>query len=562
MIAVIVEGIGGKMKVYYQDKEVGLHRNITRVIEMFGDGIKVSPKHIIACRCNNEVKDLNYKIKEGDRIELLDVTNKDGLRVYRRGALYIMSMAFKQLYPEARLIINYQLAGGTFCECENLEINDEVIENLKRRINEIIQDDLEIKKVNMSKQEAEKFFEKNDDPDERGKLQVGNKNKDVVTLYFCEDYYNFFFGAMPLSTGYINLIDVNKHKDGFIVRYPDSNKPTQLEKFKESKKLLSTLQEYEEIHKLMQISTVQELNNFIEKGKGKDIILTSEALQEKKIAEIADKVCRHKKIKMVLIAGPSSSSKTTFARRLCMQLRVNGIRPYTIGIDDYLVERKDNPVDENGEYDFETIDAIDLKLFNDHLTKLLNGETVEIPKFDFKTGTKRYGENRFLHLDEEEILVIEGIHGLNNKLTSKIPKENKFKIYISDLTVLNFDYYNRISPSDTRLIRRIVRDYKYRGYSALETIKRWASVTRGERKHIYPFQEEADIMYNSSLVYELAVLAKYAIPLLKEIDNTHKEYSEAKRIYSLLEYFYEIDENPIPNNSLLREFIGGSVFDY
>lgn len=550
------------MKVYYQGKEVGLHRNVKRVIDMFGDNLRVSPKHIIACRCNNEVKDLNYEIQEGDTIELLDVTYRDGFRVYLRGALYIMSMAFSQLYPDAKLVINYQLSGGTFCECENLEITNEVIKNLKNRIKEIVDKDLEIEKVNMTKKEAEEFFEKNNDEDDRGKLQVNNQNKDVVTLYFCEGYYNYFFGAMPPRTGYIDLIDVNKHKNGFIVRYPDSNKPTQLKKFKESKKFLATLQEYEEIHKLMKISTVEELNDLIKMGRSKDIILAAEALQEKKIAEIADKIKRRKELKIILIAGPSSSSKTTFAKRLFLQLGINGIKPVTIGTDDYFVERSETPVDENGELDFESIDAIDLKLFNEHLTKLIKGESVAIPRFDFKVGTKNYEEDRKLKLDDDSVLVIEGIHCLNDKLTAKIPKENKFKIYISDLTVLNFDYYNRISASDTRLIRRIVRDHSYRGYSALNTIQMWPSVTRGERKNIFPFQEEADVMFNSSLVYELAVLAKHAVPLLREIDNTHKEYSEARRLVSLLEYFKEMDENPIPNNSLLREFIGGSVFDY
>ena len=550
------------MKVYYKGKEIGVDNKAKRVVDMFGDSIRISPKHIIACKCNNEVKSLDYEISDGDSVELLDVTNKDGLRVYLRGALYITSMAFKKLYPEAKLIINYQLTGGTFCECQNLELTDDVIKNIRKKIKEIVKKDLAIEKVNMTKQEAEKFFEENNDEDDRGKLQVDNQNKDVVTLYFCDDYYNYFFGVMPISTGYIDLIDINRYKNGFVVRYPNADKPTELSPFKESKKFLSTLQEYEQIHRLMEITTVQELNDRVEMGKGKDIILTAEALQEKKLAEIADEIAHHKELKMVLIAGPSSSSKTTFAKRLCMQLRVNGIKPVTIGTDDYFVERKDTPRDENGEYDFETIDALDLKLFNDHLKRLIKGEKVEIPKFDFKTGTKSYYEDRFIQLADDEILVIEGIHCMNNKLTEKIPKKNKFKIYVSDLTVLNFDYYNRISASDTRLIRRIVRDYNFRGYSALETIQRWPSVARGERKYIFPYQEETDVMFNSSLVYELAVLAKHAIPLLKEIDNTHPEFSEAKRIFSLLHYFKEIDEYPIPNHSLLREFIGGSVFDY
>ena len=335
------------MKVYYKGKEIGVDNKAKRVVDMFGDSIRISPKHIIACKCNNEVKSLDYEISDGDSVELLDVTNKDGLRVYLRGALYITSMAFKKLYPEAKLIINYQLTGGTFCECQNLELTDDVIKNIRKKIKEIVKKDLAIEKVNMTKQEAEKFFEENNDEDDRGKLQVDNQNKDVVTLYFCDDYYNYFFGVMPISTGYIDLIDINRYKNGFVVRYPNADKPTELSPFKESKKFLSTLQEYEQIHRLMEITTVQELNDRVEMGKGKDIILTAEALQEKKLAEIADEIAHHKELKMVLIAGPSSSSKTTFAKRLCMQLRVNGIKPVTIGTDDYFVERKDTPRDEN-----------------------------------------------------------------------------------------------------------------------------------------------------------------------------------------------------------------------
>jgi len=548
------------MKIYYQGKEVGMHNEIKRVIDMFGENIRISPKHIIACRCNNEVKSLDYEIKEGDNVELLDITNRDGKRVYSRGALYILSMAFNELYPNAKLMINYKISNATFCESKNLKITEEVIKKLRKKIKEIVDKDLKIEKRNLTKSEAEEFYKKNDDA--RGRLQLENEFKDVVTLYFCGDYYNYFYGVMPLSTGYIDLWDIEKYKNGIIVKYPDVENPTKLAEFKESKKFLSTLQEYEQIHSLMEINTVQDLNDRIEKGKGKDVILTAEALQEKKIAEIADKICKKTDLKMVLIAGPSSSSKTTFAKRLCMQLRVNGLKPVTIGTDDYFVERKDTPLDENGEYDFESIEAIDLKLFNEHLKKLINGKTVNMPTFDFKIGTKKYYDDKMLKLESDEILVIEGIHCLNDKLTAKIPKENKFKIYVSDLTVLNVDEYNRISCSDTRMIRRIVRDNNFRGYSALDTIQRWPSVTRGENRNIFPYQEEADAMFNSSLVYELSVLAQHAIPLLKQIDRTHAEYAEAKRIVSMLEYFKPIDDKPIPNNSLLREFIGDSVFDY
>lgn len=548
------------MKIIYQGREVGLPKTTKKVVDMFGDSIRISPKHIIACKLNNVVKSLDYEIQEGDTVELIDLTDNDGIRVYIRGALYIMGMAFNKLYPDYKITVNFQLANSMFCEIKNHPVTDEIIANVKAEMQRIIDEDLPIKKIIYTKEEAKKFYDEHKG-EERGILQIDNKEKKEVALYFCEDYFNFFYGVMPLSTGYVDIFDIKKYKNGFIVRYPNKSNPKELGEFKESKKFLQTLQEYDEIINLMQINDIKDLNNAIRDGKGKDVILMSEALQEKKIAELADKISKQKNLKMVLIAGPSSSSKTTFARRLGMQLRVNGIKPITIGTDDYFVERPETPRDENGEYDFETIDALDLDLFNDHLAKLIDGETVKIPSFDFKVGTKRYSDDRTLSLAKDEILIIEGIHCLNDRLTAKIPRENKFKIYISDLTVLNIDDFNRISTTDTRLIRRIVRDNNFRSYSASDTLKRWPSVNRGENKNIFPYQEEADAMFNSSLVYELAVLGKYARPLLNKITRDEEEYSEARRIITFLEYFEEIDETAIPNNSLLREFIGGSVFD-
>ncbi len=294
---------------------------------------------------------------------------------------------------------------------------------------------------------------------------------------------------------------------------------------------------------------------------GRETILLAEALHEKKISDIADKITKNNKVKMILIAGPSSSGKTTFAKRLGIQLKLNGIEPKTLSVDNYFVEREQNPVDENGNHDFECLEAVDLRLFNEHILRLLAGEEVEIPTFDFQTGHKHYNGNK-MRLKEKEVLVVEGIHCLNDKLTEAIPLNQKFKIYISALTVLNIDYYNRISTTDTRLIRRIVRDYKYRHYSAKDTISRWYSVNKGEEKHIYPFQEEADSMFNSSIVYELAVLKKYALPILQEIDRSEPEYAEAKRLITLLNYFKPIPEDYIPESSILREFIGGSIFEY
>lgn len=320
------------------------------------------------------------------------------------------------------------------------------------------------------------------------------------------------------------------------------------------------LNEYDVLNGVLDVPTVDKLNEITKQGKIKDYILLEEELHEKKIANIADDISKNEKVKMILIAGPSSSGKTTFAQRLGIQLRLNGLKPVTISVDNYFVERHENPKDENGNYNFECIEAIDIKLFNDHLVKLLNGDEVEIPTFDFEVGTKRYKGNK-IKMAEDEILVIEGIHCLNDKLTQLIPNEQKYKIYISCLTVLNIDEHNRISTTDTRLIRRIVRDSQFRGYKALHTLQMWDSVVAGEEVNIFPYQEEADSMFNSSLIYELAVLKDYAMPLLKEIDKSMPEFSEAKRLYRMLGYFESIPSDYLPNNSLLREFVGGSTFN-
>ena len=330
--------------------------------------------------------------------------------------------------------------------------------------------------------------------------------------------------------------------------------------FHETKKLAWALEEFEKIHSVLDVLTVYKLNKAIEEDRIKDVIMLAEALHEKKIANIADDIAKRKNVKMVLIAGPSSSGKTTFAQRLGIQLRLNGLKPVTISVDNYFVERQDTPRDENGEYNFECIEAIDLKLFNEHLVKLLNGEEIEVPEFDFNVGTKRYNGKK-MRLAEDEILVIEGIHCLNDKLTSQISKDQKYKIYISALTVLNMDRYNRISTTDTRLIRRIVRDYQFRGYSALHTLNTWHKVTEGEEKNIFPYQELANTIFNTSLIYELNALKPIAMPLLQEITDEYREYAEAQRLINILKYFREVPKSYVPNNSLLKEFLGGGTFD-
>ena len=544
------------MQIAYKDTFIDV-KSGTRVSELFKDEINKSKNEIVACRFNNEIKGLNYKLKSGGTIELIDITTKDGMRVYQRGLIYVVGKAFHDIYPETLITINYQLYNSMFCEIDNLNITDEMIKKVSIRVKEIIDSNLPIERKTMTKEEAKIFYEK--EKNLRGILQLDLKQKKEVTLYYCEDYYNYLYGVMPISTGCIKQFELRKYKNGFLIRYPNRKKPYELGEFIDSPKLFETIDEYDELHKILNLNTLYKLNQKIKKEEVRDYILMDEALHEKKIAKIADTIINNKKVKVVLIAGPSSSGKTTFAKRLELELRLNGLKTKTISVDDYFVERKDNPRDENGEYDFERIEAIDTNLLNNDLLKLLNGEEIKPPTFNFHTGEKEYLGNT-MKLEEDEILIMEGIHCLNDKLTYLIPKENKFKIYISCLTVLNIDYYNRISTTDTRLIRRIVRDNRARGYDALHTLKMWPSVNRGELKNIFPYQEEADIMFNSSLIYELSVLKDYAMPLLKEIKPDVPEYSEAKRLYAMLSYFESISEDLVLRISLLREFIGGSIF--
>ena len=546
------------MKIQYKDKIIEQDYEIS-IQDLLKEEIEKSEHTVIGATFNNEYVNLGYKIKQDGEIKLIDISSKEGTKIYRRTLIYILGMAFEKLYPKKGIIVNYQLPNSMFFEIEDVEITEELIQSLTDRMEEIIKKDLNIEQVIMNRKEAEEFFEKNNTV--RGKLQLDLKENQEIYMYFCEDYYNYCYGTLANRTGITNIFEIVKYDDGLLLRYPNSNKPEQLPKLIQSKKLAWALNEYDDIHKILNVNTVYKLNKAVEEGTIKDIIMLDEALHEKKIANIADKIAKNRKIKIVLIAGPSSSGKTTFAQRLGIQLRINRIKPVMISVDNYFVERKDNPKDENGNYDFECIEAIDLELFNDHLTKLLNGQEVEIPEFDFYEGTKRYNGKK-LKLGQDEILVIEGIHCLNDKLTSRIDKEQKYKIYISALTVLNMDRYNRISTTDTRLIRRIVRDYQFRGYDAKHTIKSWNMVNKGEEKNIFPYQEESDSIFNTSLIYELSALKTLAVPLLEEIKQSEAEYAEARRLINILKYFEPIPQNMIPTNSLLKEFLGGGDFKY
>ena len=546
------------MKINYNEKELDVKENIT-IKELLADEIEKSEIPIIGAKFNNEYQRLDYERTKDGTVSLVDIASKGGMKIYRRTLIYIMAMAFERIYPEAKVRVNYQLSNSMYCDLDNMEETPEMLKNVEQEMRRIIEQNLPITKKLLTRKEAEELYEQKDSS--KGRLQLDIEENKTINMYYCEDYYNYIYEDIAINTGIVKVFELVKYDKGFLLRYPSSNNPFELPKYQETKKLLWALNEYNDIHKILDVSTIYKLNNIIEHGNLKYLIMLEEALHEKKIANIADKIAENKNIKMVLIAGPSSSGKTTFAQRLGLQLRINGLKPVTISVDNYFVERPDTPLDENGEYDFENIEAIDLDLFNKDLTALLNGEVIQCPEFDFSVGTKRY-KGKTMHLADDEILVIEGIHCLNDKLTALIPKKQKYKVYISDLTVLNMDRLNRISTTDTRLIRRIVRDYQFRSYSAKHTLDAWPKVNRGEEKNIFPYQEDADSIFNTSLIYELAALKDIAIPLLEEIKPNEKQYAEARRLIEILKYFKSIKSDIIPNNSLLKEFLGGGYFEY
>lgn len=546
------------MKIQYRDKIIETE-SPTTINKLLKYEIENSEHIVVGGLYNNMYVNLEYEITEAGTIELIDVTSKEGIKIYKRTLIYVLGKAFEKVCPNSKMIVNYQLSNSMFCEIDNTEVTEQFVKELTEEMQEIVNKNLPIRQVVMNREEATEFYNRTDTS--KGRLQFDfEENKDIY-MYYCEDYYNYCYGTLADRTGVINLFEILKYDDGFLVRYPSKNNPEQMPKLLQTKKLAWALNEYDDIHKILNMNTVYKLNTAVEEDKIKDVIMLDEALHEKKIANIADKIAKNRNIKMILIAGPSSSGKTTFAQRLGIQLKINKIKPVTISVDNYFVERQDTPKDENGNYDFECIEAIDIGLFNEHLTKLLNGEEIEMPEFDFHEGTKRYNGKK-LKLEKDEVLVIEGIHCLNDKLTEKISKDQKYKIYISALTVLNMDRFNRISTTDTRLVRRIVRDNQFRGYNAKDTIRTWDMVNKGEEKNIFPFQEEANVIFNTSLIYELGVLKGVAMPLLEEITREEQEYAEATRLKNMLKYFRTIPTKYVPTNSLLKEFLGGGDFKY
>lgn len=530
-----------------------------KVKDFIKDDLKQADYKILACRIDNEVKSLDYVLDMDCKLDLMDYNWSDGCRIYVRGLTFILIKAFEELYPDLRITINYSLGHSLYCEDIDGKqlITEDMLKNVKNRMDEIIKEDIPFIKSELPIEFAKKMYIKNNRPDKVGVLE--HRMKSHVSLYSCGKTVNYFYGVMPLSTGYMKYYELLKYENGVLLVYPRRGNPTKIEKIKDTKKLYTTFNEYDKLHKILGVQNVGELNTLIKENKISDIVRISEALHEKKIAQIADMIAENRDRKIVLIAGPSSSGKTTFAQRLGIQLRVNGITPLLLSMDNYFVNRDENPIDENGNYDFECLESIDLELFNEQLTDLIAGKEVKLPTFDFASGTRKYLGNT-AKLGENEVLVIEGIHGLNEKLTSSIPRKNKFKIYISALTALNIDDCNRISTADCRLLRRMLRDSKFRSHSAIATLGMWNMVRKGEEKYIFPFQEDADVMFNSSLVYEPAIIKTMLEPVLASVGRDAPEFAEAKRLYEFLGYFLPMSADDVPINSILREFIGGGCF--
>ncbi len=505
---------------------------------------------------DNKLRELTYEVTDGSNIKFLDTTNMDGRRVYNRTMAFIFIMACKEVFNDSKVVIEHSLSGGLYCDVYmDRSLKEEDVEQIRMKMNEIIKSNYKIEKIITDKKEAISMFESYN-MEEKARL-LEYKEYDDVKIYRCNDNIDHFYGYMLPSTGYIKVFDLKLYKNGVILLGASPKDKNKSVEFVPQPKLANVYHEAEAWSNLIGVDKVLTLNKIIENNQYGEIIRIVEALHEKKLSQIADTI-KEKGKRVILIAAPSSSGKTSFAHRLSIHLKVNNLKPVSISLDDYFVNREDTPLDEFGNYDFESIYAIDLDRFNSDLKKLVNGEEISIPKFNFKSG-RREESGKKLKIDKDQIIILEGIHGLNPMLTSSIKDEDKFKIYISALTQINLDDHNRIPTTDLRIMRRMVRDYNFRGYSAQKTINQWESVRRGEKKNIFPYQEEADVIFNSACVYEIAVLKRYAKPLLEEIPKESSAYIEANRLLKLLQYFVELDDiSDIPPTSIMREFIGGS----
>ncbi len=521
-----------------------------------------SPVPFIAALVNGELRELTYQIWSDARVDPVFLSNSDGVRIYRRSLSFLLVTVVRELFPEAQIFVDHTLSfGGFFCQVRGrAPFNAEELAQIEARMREIVAEDAPITRERVPLDEVIEIFRTRG---EEEKVQLlTRRQKDYLTLYNLRGSRDYFHGYMVPSTGYLRYFALHPWPPGFVLQYPRRHRPTELLPVLDYPQLTAIFREYGEWLRLLGVESVSGLNEAIANGRVRETILVSEALHEQRIAQIADQIARRRnEVRLVLIAGPSAAGKTTFSKRISVQLLAHGIRPFPLELDSYFVDREKTPRDEYGHYDFEALEALDLPLFNQHLLALMHGEEVQIPRFNFNTGRREKGE--IVQLGPDHIIIVEGIHGMNPRLAAAVPRECTFRIFVSALTQLNIDRHNRVPTTDTRLVRRILRDATYRGYTAEETLNRWESVRRGEKRYIFPYQEHADVMFNSALVYELAVLKPLAEPLLLQVEPSSPRRVEAKRLLAFLQWFEPCVPDLVPDNSILREFIGGSILrDY
>lgn len=514
----------------------------------------------VCAKVNNKVEGLHYRLYHKKDVEFLDMTSGSGSRNYTRSVFFVLCKAVKDIWPKSHVVIDIPVSNGYYCDLRiGRPVTEEDVAKVKARMDEIIAAAMPICRHESVTEKAIKLFS---DLGDTAKVKLLQTTGRLYTTYYeIDGYYDFYYGSLLTNTKQIYLYGLDKYYDGMLLRIPTLKDPSILPEMIRQDKLFEIFKEHHHWQDVMEIRTVGDFNNAVDTDHSIDLINISEALQEKKIAHIADEIAKRKGVKLILLAGPSSSGKTTTCKRLSIQLIANGLRPLQISLDDYFVDRELSPRDENGDYDFESIHALNLKLINEQFNALFNGEEVELPRYDFPTGKSVKSGNK-LKMEDNNVLVVEGIHALNPELTSQIPEELKYRVYVSALTTILLDDHNYIPTTDNRLLRRIIRDYKYRGVDARETIRRWPSVRAGENKWIFPFQENADVMFNSAMLFELAVIKQQAEPLLEQVPENCPEYSEAYRLLKFLKYIKPIPNTDIPPTSLLREFLGGSSFKY
>ena len=514
----------------------------------------------VSARVNNKVEGMHYRVYNSKDVEFLDMTSSSGSRAYTRTLFFVLCKAVQDIYPATDVVIDIPVSNGC---CVDLRLGrpgvDEDVNIIRRRMQEIIDARMPIRRFTVPTEEAVALFQEKGDVE---KVKLLKTSGSIYTTYYkIGDYVDYYYGTLLTNTSQLYLFGLEKYYDGMLLRIPSLKNPDVLGEMTRQDKMFEIFKEHHRWQSILGIRTVGDFNQAIDANHATDIINISEALQEKKIAKIAEEIASRKGVKLVLLAGPSSSGKTTSCKRLSIQLAVNGLKPLQISLDDYFVDREKTPKDASGEYDYESIYALDLDLINEQFNALFRGEEVELPKYDFQSGKSKKSGNR-LKMTDNNVLVVEGIHALNPELTAHIPQEQIFRVYASALTTILLDNHNYIPTTDNRLLRRIIRDYKYRGVSAQETIHRWPSVRAGENKWIFPFQENADAMLNTAMLYELAVIKMQAEPLLQQVPENCEEYAEAYRLLKFLKYFKGIPYNNLPPTSLLREFLGGSSFHY